>query len=903
MSVCRFLPDLQHFKHSFLFHSVKCQFKRHGSKNDSKTVLILCLLMLVVLFFAGDALAEKNRDISPEQLLSETDRLLDAVGQSIVADLQRKERETEEATQGNVKKSTGNALTEQQLLAEKASIESQRTQLLQQINEWSRSDVYSIDLITTKELNKAMATARSIANYYGLDVEKLGKLYEMGKKTIKNSDFVVPDRVPPDKDESYSRYFQRLFIFAHEREKELAEFRSKTQDYRVRLFKRVALVYMRALLSSGERFPQCTADQTEHSIQVSQTAFPSLGCQDPVVDHLRKYVQAIQEIASAESDNFAAEAEKLIAEQSLIGDVAAGIPLVGDAIDFYSLYSGEDLAGQCLSRFSYGITVVFSALPFVPSSWIDQLVKRVPGLEAYLSRFLLWAAESAEWSGEMLQGFAFRAGVSPEQLNKVIKVLTAEINVTRSGVQLKAGAAGHISQSSRAKLSRELEPAEIVYENVKIAEEGQLIMRNLPKELREKMEQTSRRVMSANLEAVQGSRKNVIQMSNMVPEHLAEFEKLARSKDSILVFRAVNADATDLIKANYGTKWMDVKPKSSDWGPHKGFLPFEQKFSKLNNPANVSNLSPEELVKAAGKVEKYSDLAQKCLAKANCFKTPLVLPDGNCVYIWKNGDQEIPILRNKTGQFIDPETKSILEISDDATRPMEVMAGKNAKGEIVPLTADYDLLAMGTRSDTRAPKYSDETGYISAEEEGLVGEINEAGKRAGYTGGNLSHHGPENQFFASPGALAEDPVMTIVDPQKGLITVPRCDGDCMQHWCKTSGQCGGLPLCVPGAEIPPCLPIDPDRLLKDYFHYARFRGYTNLRPNSVWDWGEANGLSGWTPKVLLDKSGKDAGKWVFGQYRPGQGVVSYLRKSMGQTARRSALLATKYLFSCPGAGQ
>lgn len=855
---------------------------------------------MVCLSLIGPVQAEMSTQNS--LLLGETDLLLEAVKNSIVADLKRKEMEVEDGSRQSVQRSTGDGLSEAQLLDEKAAIESERKALLRQVTEWSRSDADDIGRLSTAALNKALASARSIAEYYGLDVEKLGRLYELGKSTIRNSEFAVPDRLPPDKNESYVRYFQTLFVFAHEREKELAEFQAKTQEYRVGLFKRVTLAYLRALLSAGEPFPPCDIAQRP-AVGTGQGKRPSLGCKDPVVENLRAYVKAVLEIASAESDTFAAEAENLIAEQTLIGDMASAIPLVSSAIDFYSLATGEDLAGNCLSRFAYGVTAFFSLLEFVPSSWVEQLVKRAPGLEQRLARLFLWVDDAAGWSATMLQGFAARLGIPSATMQKAMQLLTSEIRLTRSGLELQPGATWKVTTPSRTKLSQKLSAEEIVLKNLKMAQEGQLAMRSLPDEVRHQLEQTSRRIMEANLDAVQGSRQRIIEISNIVPEHLLEFEKLAKEKNAIVIFRAVNSDATDLIKANYGTKWMDVKPKSADWGPHRGFLPYDQNFSKIGNPEKLAKMSKQELAEAASKVKKFSDYAEECLAKTNCFKTPLVLPDGNSVHIWKRADEEIPVLRNSLGQYLDPETREILAIGEGTTRPMEVMAGLNAKGELVPLTADYDLLAVGTPSDVGTPKFSEATGYISEEEELMVGEINKAAKNTGYTGGNVCHHGPECQFYASPGALAEDPVMTAVDPQRGLVTIPRCDADCMQHWCKSSGQCGNLPICVPGRESPPCIHIDPDRLLKDYFQEARMRDYTNLRPNTVWGWGDGN-VGGWPPPILLDNSAAKPSDWVLGRYRPGEGVSAFISRNatgLGRSAAEMAMTATKYLFSCPGA--
>ncbi len=156
--------------------------------------------------------------------------------------------------------------------------------------------------------------------------------------------------------------------------------------------------------------------------------------------------------------------------------------------------------------------------------------------------------------------------------------------------------------------------------------------------------------------------------------------------------------------------------------------------------------------------------------------------------------------------------------------------------------------------------------------------------------------------------------VTVVDPELGLRHVPACDKNCMEKWCDSSGMCGELPICD-ASPRPPCIHIDPDRLLKDYFHHARIRGYNNLRPNSRWDWGNVNGVAGWSPKVVLNTGrSKDTAEWIFGQYKMSFGVaplkpyyeqfannVRSLRQKFSERAmKKVALEATQHLFSCPG---
>jgi len=882
----------------------------------------LVITSFFILLLLGAIPTAGARSHSAERLLEETDKLLESVEKSIQKDLSREERKVIEESREDA---AGNALLEAKFAEERHTIEAERKKLLQQINEWSRDNIY-LEQLTALELNDAMARARAIADYYGLDVEKLGKLFELGKKTIKKSAFVVPDRIPPDKDESYSRYFRDFFIYAHEREKELAEFREKNQAYRVGLFKRVTLAYMRALLSSGERPPTCVPGEDSLKIRIGDRQIETFGCPDPVVDELRRYVKAVQLIASAESDTFAAEAEMVIASQVVINDFVSIVPLLNTAVDIYSLYSGENLAGECLSRFSYGLTTVFTLIEFIPTSWVEQAVKRIPGLEKQIGRLMAWATVTAEWSGAMIQGFAYRMGVSPAQMEIAMKVLTSEINFTKVGIELKPGNAGKISKSTRQLLNKELDMNGTVIRNSEMAMEGQVLMRNLSPELRAKMERKSAQILESGLESLPANAKaaagdfsEVIDASNMVPEHLEAFNKVARDEDAIVIFRSVNPDAADRIAQNYPTKWMDVKGKSADWGPQRAFIPVDQKFSKLGNPGKV--MDDEALTKVA----KFYDKVQNCLYPSKgtpkCFKVDLVLADGSSVHVWKKGDVEIPVLRNSAGDFVDTDTGRLLDISEGSISPMEVLAGHNEAGELVPLTADYDLMAVGKRTDVTTPKASSTEGFITEEERQVNDRLNQAAKDAGYTGGNVVHHGPENQYFASPGALANDPEITVIDPDLGKRIIPRCDFDCMRQWCRESGQCGGLPICEPGSATPPCLFVDPDRLFKDYMHNARLRGYTNLRPNAKWRWGDVNGLSGWTPLVVLDSSSLKPGKWRFGQYRAGEGVVDTinkvgLRRDAGIGVRgardniekkqrqagamdQAASRAMQYLFTCP----
>lgn len=885
----------------------------------------------ILIFACAAAAWPQSFENTQAALLKETDVLLQQVERGVLDELEREASRVEEdgakaldAAIASTGRETLDNIAEEQMRAE-------RDELLRRVNDWAQADAVLLDVLETNELSDALARATAIARYHGLDVVRLQRLYDLGKRTIRRSSFVVHDRIPPDQDESVARYFKNFFVFAALRETELADYYRRNQTYRVRLYKRVTLAYLRALLASAESFPTCEVSKPT-ATQVNGKDVQTLECRDPVVAGLRSYVKGVQSISSAEADAFAAEAEKLIAEQTLVSDMAAGLPVVGEFLDFYSIYSGEDLAGNCLDRFSYALTVVFSVIPFLPDSWVEQIVKRL-GIEDAIAKLLVWGAGLAEWAPTALEGFAARVGLTAQQLEAVqrgldtgieavTQVLNTRVDVTTDPIRFPGIggdlSGGGITQSKKlGELTAETTKQKIamaIMKNTQLAEEGQRMMRMLPDAVRERMEALSKRIMGTNLlsipanaKALRGDASEVIEQSNMVKKHLDAFLEVAEEDDAILIFRAVNPDATRLIDENYATKWMDVKGKSSDWGPQSGFIPVEQKFSKLNNPSKT--MDADALAEVAGFHEKVD----KCLQKGICFKIDLELSNGDHVHVWKNGDAELPILKGPDGRFRDPDTGDLLNIDPATTRPMEVLAGPNKAGELVPLTADYDFLAMGTgrnqsldvklTDDVRLPDNDPKRGAATAKERKLVERVNKAGEKAGYKGGNLSHHGAENQYFDSPGALSVDPSVTVIDPEKGLLTIPRCELECMKKWCEKSKQCGSLPIC--GADSPqaPCIHIDPDRLLKDYFHEARLRGYDNLRPNSIWGWGEFNGLSGWTPMVVMDPKGPKPADWVMGQYRPEMGmrstVLSTGSSALTSSARSAAKRALRYLFECP----
>ena len=901
----------------------------------------------VISFMVCPALAQ-NLSAQKAKMLERTEVLLNAVEGGVLNDLKEEEDELREEAANAKTQAMGDAQREAEIRAQDEAMREKADELRSKIQSWSTGGEDLVQSLSSDELNEAMAEARKIAKYFGLDVVRLGELYELGKRTIKKNEFVLSNALPPDKDESYSRYFSDFFTFAHNREEELAKYRKEQQEYRTTLFKRVTLAYIRALLASTEAVPSCDRTEPTKTVTINGQSLKTFGCRDLVTEKLRAYVQAVQKIASADADRFNAEADIVIAQQELVTDMSAGLPLVGDAMDFYNLYTGEDLAGRCLTRLDTGLTAIFAVIPFMPSGWATQAVKRM-GLEDHLSKIIMFMSQSGSYSDEMLAGIfkrfgidqklwdAFKEGLWMAQLamsevsvmpefpknGKWIKDSAEKLGVSEKGmkkawnflnkeISLPGGhydevvhvADGVVSKQAAQNLNKPIEGTATEIKNFEALRDGEKLLRDMPEKIREELLERSRKRLAANIGDIPANRlarsgnpSKVMEMSNMVPEHMKEFIKEAEELNNVFIFRYVNEHSTEKLRRSYGTKNMHIKGKSSDWGPQAAFIPVDQKFSKLGNPDDLQ----------LGKVGKSSKKVKECIAAGICKQTELVLSNGDAVMVWKGIGGEVPVIK-RGDKFYEHGTNKLLDVNPADTKAMMVLAEVHPKsGKLEPITADYDLLGIGAKAGAQMKTMHDVEGMIDGIERKAKDRLNEAGKRGGYEGGDLVHHGAEVNNPYTPGAFDKDQLVTVLDPEKGFMTIPVCNRKCMEKWCKTTGQCGDLPLCTDKSPKPPCMMVDPDRLLKDYFNDARLRGFTTLQPNAGWGWGEYNGVAGWSPLVALEGSGIEKQDWVFGQYMMKIGVQQVKRRAWdmmgmfkGKALKQVALEATEKLFSCPG---
>ncbi len=263
--------------------------------------------------------------------------------------------------------------------------------------------------------------------------------------------------------------------------------------------------------------------------------------------------------------------------------------------------------------------------------------------------------------------------------------------------------------------------------------------------------------------------------SGIVPSHARAFAHIADEKNVILIMRPVNPDGTDLIANGAATKGMDIKPKSSNWGPQKGFLPVKQRYSKI--------WKVYEDPKRQEVIHKYDSLAQKNISDGIAVPRQLIAQACNgpfVVYIDQakisgpedaRAEDEVVLIpvADPTKVCYWGEDFSSDEIISDCEDigpqhlliPFQVMASPEVFEEdgVTPrfLTADYDMLMIGFYEgpDQGPPMpptvpFKPKVGQITAEQEALVAQLNQAVAETGYHGGQVVHHGPENQFNNSP---------------------------------------------------------------------------------------------------------------------------------------------------------
>jgi len=269
-----------------------------------------------------------------------------------------------------------------------------------------------------------------------------------------------------------------------------------------------------------------------------------------------------------------------------------------------------------------------------------------------------------------------------------------------------------------------------------------------------------------------------IEQSNIVYTHALAISEVAEAREEVIIIRPGNAHSTRLVEADAATKEMRVKGKSADWGPQRGLIAVDQAFSKITGPTDsgaserIAKFNCEVLSSIRGgiavprnfrvRIQGVTyDVRRLLEASSGPFEDfacreedgRLIPVEGFAAAIGERlrpGRRPPLYLRDPQGRYWrtdDPETPA-RGVTDEVTIPLRVLADP---GDGRYLTADYDLLAIGTLEHPGEPYLDKARGNVTESYLETIRAINEAVEATGYQGGNVVHHAPESHFTKSEG--------------------------------------------------------------------------------------------------------------------------------------------------------
>ena len=97
---------------------------------------------------------------------------------------------------------------------------------------------------------------------------------------------------------------------------------------------------------------------------------------------------------------------------------------------------------------------------------------------------------------------------------------------------------------------------------------------------------------------------------------------------------------------------------------------------------------------------------------------------------------------------MDPTNLQIIQKLDEKLKTITEVQKLDKEGKPVPVTADYDLLATGSKEKSGPVAWDKEKGAVSPEQSKAIDQIN---NQVNHSGGDVVHHGPETNNPKSEG--------------------------------------------------------------------------------------------------------------------------------------------------------
>ena len=177
-------------------------------------------------------------------------------------------------------------------------------------------------------------------------------------------------------------------------------------------------------------------------------------------------------------------------------------------------------------------------------------------------------------------------------------------------------------------------------------------------------------------------------------EDIRAILKYAKENNLIIGIRPVEPLARTLLAENYPTKGYAIKGKSANWGPMAGFIPVEQKNSKLEaEPAQVVENFSKQVAAVIKKgiasavdltisERRYNELVEKGMIS-------VCTTDDNKIITLQSRGPSGKMYNFFAQQDGNGQDKIYYHIFDAMKKPVQVVASQETKQALV---ADYDLL-------------------------------------------------------------------------------------------------------------------------------------------------------------------------------------------------------------------
>ena len=235
-------------------------------------------------------------------------------------------------------------------------------------------------------------------------------------------------------------------------------------------------------------------------------------------------------------------------------------------------------------------------------------------------------------------------------------------------------------------------------------------------------------------------------------ENLEKTQAVADRTETIIAYRPVERICRTLIEEGAESKGLNIKGKSSNWGPMAGFIPYNQKFSK------VASIKDPDAREAA--IEKYNTKNEASVRDGHATIEHLSLSQRRMDELTDmgllRGFQKIPPAEGYNQAFtLSAPPKGTEDQTFEAHLNPEgkwdIFSGSGDTREklmIIPKTADFDLLftfspyeKIDLAGDDKMHDFDADLGIYSDRDKSLIDTLNNEFDRG--PGKNMVHHGAD----------------------------------------------------------------------------------------------------------------------------------------------------------------